>query len=172
MCNPSDTIPWTLPSCHHIYLMLQFASNGSPHFLDHHRGCLESNISKVCCPPGLLLFWYFISKPAGVSLSLHPFCFHELGQIFQEIFLDAGQYFRRSQENLPKFEIKSSNNKSCWYVIGCPSVYKQLLMGRLQIRLQPLTSHDIRAFCPHSLILKSLIGKGRRCEAIGCLKKL
>ena len=35
-----------------------------------------------------------------------------------------------------------------------------------------VSAADIGAFFPHSLILKSPIGNGRRCEATGCLKKV
>lgn len=121
-----------------LFVILQFAVNGNPHSL---------GVCKIRCPPGLLFSLYLISKPAGICLCIHvkrpffPFCLYELAQIFQEIQLDAVQYFMKTFQS---FKCPISNlltivpvNILRRYAAGCPSVYKTLLMERLQVWRQP-----------------------------------
>lgn len=92
ICNPSDSIPLTVTACHNIWS--QFASYGNPSSVEHLCKFLESNIfHQVGYFPDISFQNQQLSCLCIVFVKsqFFSFCLYDLGQIFQDIPLDAVQ---------------------------------------------------------------------------------
>ena len=112
---------------------------------------------------GLLSIRTFHSQTNMNKAHFFHFCQYDLSQIIQEILLDVvltvsfRWNFLQQVQSISSVDMSSDALQSA---------------NDCKLKGSQVSAADIGAFFPHSLILKSPIGNGRRCEATGCLKKV
>lgn len=109
---------------------------------------------------------HFIPKPTGISPWIKPIFFHFVNMTF---VIYSKIFYLMLSRNSVSDEI--SFNRSSRYPLSICHWMPSSLQNDWKPKGSQVSAADIGAFGPHLLIVKSLIGNGRRCEATGCLKK-
>ena len=110
---------------------------------------------------------HFIPKPTGISPWIKPIFFHFVNMTF---VIYSKKFYLMLSRNSVSDEI--SSNRSSRYPLSICHWMPSSLKNDWKPKGSQVSAADIGAFGPHLLILKSLIGNSRRCEATGCLKKV